>query len=222
MNKNLVLLFLFFISVSVHAQIKLAIKGGPNFSTAKIIHIDEVTSAGTKQPSGSLTGYGLGLMLDVPFDGKLHFMPSLSFNSRGFWFHPTYSDTSKVETSIKYIDINPSFSVNFNTGKKNSFAIFAGPELSFALSGKEKNTQAGITTSKSITISNTNDYGTFDLGISTGIQYRTKKFIFEAAYQLGLANINNNIDIKQTPPVSNYKLDIKNRMLSLNIGYFIK
>jgi OmpA-OmpF porin, OOP family len=221
--KKIPALILFVVSsISMNAQTKIAIKGGYNFATAKVEYQNGTTQTFIKQPSSFVSGYGLGFLFDIPFDGKLHFMPTISFNSKGYKYNPTFGDTTRVETAINYIDITPSLSFNLKVGKKSDFVLFAGPEISFAMSGKEKDTKDGITTSKKIVISTASDYSRFDLGVTAGIGFHTRKFLIESLFQLGLANINNNFSINDSPTSSNYMVNIKNRMFSINVGYFLK
>ena len=57
-------------------------------------------------------------------------------------------------------------------------------------------------------------YGWFDLSLTAGIFYHFNKTFVEVAYTTGLANINNNEEFDGR--------NIRNRMLSLNIGYYFK
>ena len=83
-----------------------------------------------------------------------------------------------------------------------------------AIAGTEKTTVAGITTSNKMHFSTSNDYGLFDFGLHTSLGYHFNKLFVELAYQYGFASINNNEE--------HDKRNIRNRTLSLNLGYTIK
>jgi hypothetical protein len=58
------------------------------------------------------------------------------------------------------------------------------------------------------------NYGFVDLGFGSAIGFHTNKFLVQASVQLGLANINNNVE--------NDFRNIRNRMFSLQLGYYLK
>ena len=58
------------------------------------------------------------------------------------------------------------------------------------------------------------NYGFIDMGVGGSLGFHTNKLLIEAGYQMGLANINNNVE--------NDFRNIQNRMFSLQIGYFLK
>lgn len=196
------------------AQNRYAIKGGINYSGAKVVFINEVLAIKTNQPSKQKMGYGIGVLADYQLEGPIHFTPTVMYNMRGYTYTPTYGDISKYENTIHYFDINPAFSYHFKTGVKSSFIVFAGPQLGFALMGKEKTTVNGVTTSNNMKFNMEWDYSLVDLGVKGGIGYHGKKFLVDLSYYLGASNINNVVE-------SDHR-NIKNRMVSFNIGYFIK
>ncbi len=212
-------LLLVFISIAVvnglsAQKTKIAIKGGLNYSTARVYYINEVTNSNIKQANSYKTGFGGGLYFDMHFDGALHFTPSLSYNQRGYSYIPTYGDTTKYDNTIHYFDIVPAISLKLKTGRKSAFYLSLGPELSLALAGTEKVTHDGITTSAKMPLHIDGEYGLIDMGATAGIGFHTRKFMIEALYQYGFANINNNAELDHR--------NIRNRMFSFNIGYFIK
>ena len=190
-----------------NAQTRIAIKGGFNYSTAAI------SEDGKKLSKGFKSGLGLGVLFKAPFDGALHFSPYVAFNQRGFSYRPNSGSITEYQNTINYIDIVPALSTDFTLGE-NSVVISVGPHLSYAFSGKEKRTEAGITTKYPMKFSTAGYYGPFDLGFSSSLGFHTKKIFVEAGFQLGLSSINNEEEF------DNKK--IQNRMLSLNLGYYLK
>jgi hypothetical protein len=161
--------------------------------------------------SGYKPGISLGIQFKSPFEGVLHFSPSIVYNMRSF--KTTY--TSKVvENTIHYLDLIPALSVDFPAANENSFVITAGPVFGFTNFGSEKTTQGGTSIKQKMKFG----FGAtswVDLGVTGSIGFHTKKVFAEALYFHGLANINNDEELHPS-------LSIQNRMFSLNIGYYFK
>jgi hypothetical protein len=213
--KKIVFILVFAITAfTSYAQTKIAIKGGVNYSGARVYFKKEIANENIKQPSDYKTGFGLGVHLELPFEGALFFNPSFMYNMRGYTYTPTYGDTTKYDNTIHYFDISPMLSVHTKQKGKGKFVVSAGPVLGFALSGTEKTTTNNITTSKKMKFAFSGGYGAVDLGLKGGIGFQTNKVLIEAQYYYGAANINNRSEFDHR--------NIQNRMFSLNIGYFIK
>ena len=207
MKKLFYFLSVFIFVQSLSAQTKIAVKGGFNYSSARV-YINDI-----KQSATFKAGFGAGLLFKMPFDGLLHFSPYIAYNLRGYKYTTKGAIDTTYDNSIHYIDLVPALSIDIPSGA-NSFVISAGPELGIAFSGKEKRTINGVTASSKMKFSTDGEYGYFDLGLSTSLGYHTKHFLVEAGFQFGLANINNDVDLDHR--------NIQNRMLSLNLGYYIK
>jgi Outer membrane protein beta-barrel domain len=191
----------------VVAKTKLAIKGGANMSTARVYQNDQ------KLDSKFVPGYGIGLLFKIPFEGHLYFSPNLAYNRRGYTYTPKAGSITEYQNTIHYFDIVPNLSVILPAGK-NSFVVSGGPHLSVAIAGTEKQTIAGNTSSSNMKFSLSGNYGFIDLGVGGSLGFHMDKFLIEAGFQMGLANINNNVE--------NDFRNIQNRMFSLQVGYFLK
>lgn len=192
----------------LNAQVRIGVKGGWNYTTARAIYTD------VKQSTAYNSGYGVGVIAKVPFDGALHFSPSVMINNRGFSItNPAGSTNKKEQYSITYLDLVPGFSFDFEDGN-NTVSLGFGPNFGFTNFGKIKATDASNITSTEKLKFGYAAYGWFDLGINASVTYRMKKVFIECAYLGGLANINNNEETDGR--------NIRNRMFSLNIGYFFK
>lgn len=189
------------------AQTKIAIKAGANISTARVYQND------VKLDTKYNTGYGVAVLFKVPFDGPLHFSPSVGYNRRGYTYMPASGTITQYQNTIHYIDILPALSLDFPVGG-NSFVLSAGPHFSAALAGTEKTTSANVVSSSKMTFSTANHYGPVDVGLAGSIGYHLKKILVEAGFQLGLSNINNDVETD--------KRNIQNRMISLQVGYYFK
>src|SRR5436190_4425313 len=105
--KELILSTSVLFSLYSSAQVRIAVKGGVNYSTAK------VTVAGIKQANGYITGANIGLQLTREFDGPLHFSPYIGYSNRGFIIKR--NDTTR-KNSIHYIDIGAILSFHIPAG----------------------------------------------------------------------------------------------------------
>jgi hypothetical protein len=207
MKKTITALSIFFLTQHITAQVRVAVKGGWNFSNAKAVY------SGVKQKSEFAYGYGAGITAKIPFDGVLHFSPSVMLNKRGFVIKPSTGTTKSEQYTLTYIDIIPSLSVDFPY-KTNSLVIHFGPNFSFTNWGKIKTTDNNNNTSSQKIKFGFERYGWIDLGLNAGVAYHMKKVFVELGYMHGLANINNNEEVDMR--------NLANRMLSLNVGYYIR
>ena len=207
MKKNIFIIASLFSVNTITAQVKIAAKAGWNYATTKAVY------NGVNQPTDFAFGYGIGALAKVPFDGALHFSPSVMINKRGFIIKPL-TGTNKIEQySITYLDLVPSLSVDF-PHKDNSFVISLGPDFGFTNFGKLKATDNNnIVTTQKIQFGY-GSIGWFDIGLSASVAYHLKKIFIEAGLMYGLTSINNNEEIDQR--------NIRNRMAGLNIGYYFK
>lgn len=207
MRSIIAVLTVFTTITTANAQVKIAVKGSWNYSTAKAVY------TGVNQSTGYTNGFGLGVLAKVPFDGILHFSPSVMINNRGFIINPSTGTNKKEQYSITYLDLIPALSVDFEDGN-NTVSIALGPDFGFTNFGKLKATDMNnVTTSQKMKFGY-GGYGWFDLGLNTSVAYRMKKVFVELSYFNGLANINNNEETDGR--------NIRNRMLSLNVGYYFK
>lgn len=195
----------FFISFS---QVRVAVRGGYNHSSAKVKY------SAVDQPTGYKPGFNVGIQAKVPFEPPLYFSPFISYSLRGYTISPLSGTIQKSETSIHYIDVAPLLSYVIKTGNQNHFTISAGPLAGLAFSGKEKITEAGVTTSSNIKFNLSGSYGYYDLAIYSSVGYHFNRVFIEAAYQHGITSINNEEEFDGR--------NIQHRLFSVNVGYYIK
>lgn len=193
---------------STSAQTRIAIRGSYNHSSAA------VKSGTNKLDNGFISTGGLGLYFKAPFDGVLHFSPYAALNGRGYSFAPATGTTTNIQANLYYLDLVPAVSIDVPTGNANHWVVSVGPNFSLGLLGREKRTTNGTTTTSNIKFSNTAGYGLYDIGLNTAIGYHTRKWFVELGYQHGLASINNEEEFDN--------INIRNRVLSLNLGYYLK
>jgi hypothetical protein len=186
---------------------KIAIKAGANMSTARVFQYDE------QLENEFIPGYGIAILFKTPFEGLLHFSPTLAYNRRGYIYTPKSGTITEYKNTIHYIDISPSLSVDLPVGK-NFFVISGGPHVSFAFSGTEDTTSGNTTSSSKMNFDISKDYGFLEMGLNGSVGFHMKKFLVEAGVQIGLTNINNNVE-------TDFR-NIQNRMFSFQIGYYLK
>ncbi len=208
MKKYISIALAVLITVTVNAQVRVGVKGAWNYATGKAVY------TGVKQSTSYIQGYGIGAMAKIPFDGVLHFSPSVMINKRGFTVNnPAGSANKKEQYSATYLDLIPALSADFDD-RNNTFSISAAPVVGFTNFGKLKITDSsGITASQNMKFG-FGAYGWFDLGLQAGISYRMKKVVIEAGYYTGLANINNQEETDGR--------NMQHRVITVSIGYYFK
>ena len=189
------------------AQTLLGVTAGANYSTARVYDGNNIRTVEYRP------GAHFGLHVNTVFENKLHFNPTIAYNSRGFTVKSDSSDIDQVSNTLHYISLAPI--LGFEIGSQsNAFIISAGPILGIAISGKQKSEVAGVTSTSSLHFSTSTDYGLFDLGMQGGIGYRFNKLLLQAHYYYGLTNINNNEEKD--------KRNIRNRSFGIQLGYYFK
>lgn len=193
---------------AANAQVKIGVKGGWSY-TGTVAKYKDV-----KQSSSYISGYGVGAMAKIPFDGVLHFSPSVMINKRGFVINnPADGSNKKEEYSMTYLDLMPALSTEFVKGD-NAFSLSAGPVFGFTKFGKLKITDSAGTKGTQNMKFGYGAYGWFDLGLNASVGCRFNKVALEVSYYTGLANVNN----KEESDGRN----MQHRLCSVTIGYYFK
>jgi hypothetical protein len=197
-----------FLYTDVTAQVKLGVKAAWNYAGAKAVYTE------VAQSTSRIQGFGIGAVAKVPFDGALHFSPSVMINNRGFTVNNPSGGTNKKEQySVTYLDLIPALSAEFEKGS-NAFSITAGPVMGFTNFGKLKITDASGNTGSQNLNFGYGAYGWFDLGFNGSLGYRFNKLQLDAGYYLGLANINN---AKETDG-----RNLQHRAITIGVSYYFK
>ncbi len=206
MQRILLFILLFIFVYNVHAQMHTALEVGYTYSTARILVND------AKQKSGYRNGFTSDLLFDIPFEGKLHFSPSLGYHLTGYQAFYDSGNIKHTENNIHFFSISAGLTLNYPSGNKNIFIIGFSPVFSFPFSGKEKSTWRNDSVSNDKLIFAFGNYGLFDLGVKGTIGFKMKKMIFEVGWFEGLTNL----DTSETGR------NIQDRIFSFTIGYFFK
>jgi len=206
--KLIVLPALLCLSLCINAQLHWAVKSGVQLNTASY----KVEDA--KIPANSIIGFNAGVLVKVYFDDKVAFVTGLQYNAKGYTVIPVAGDPKKTYR-LNYTDIPVMIQVDLSKTRAGGLYFKAGPSVGIGVSGRETYTDKnGVEVRNKTILSMTgNHFGLFDASLNAAIGYSfTRKFFAEAAYAYGIGNINND------PAGPN----IKTRVASLSVGYFLK
>jgi len=191
--KLLFFVMLFAFTLSVNAQ-EWGIKGGVNFANMSFT-VDQFDVS-----PKSITGFHLGLVSDFKLQESLHFNTGLLYTLKG-----TKGEMEGVSGSIKinYLEIPLNFAYKFPINETSDFFIQAGPYLAYALNGKEKG--GGETTDLEF---GTDNWKRIDFGLGFGAGVEFGPIVTSLNYQLGLANLADDPDVKA-----------KNKVFQISVAY---
>ena len=141
-------------------------------------------------PSGSAfteaqsrTAYVVGAFANIPLAGMFRFQPEADFSSQGGKLQGPSGTTSAgtFEQVLRYVNVP----LNFQLMTTKGFFVQAGPQLSYLIDAKAKNS-SGTTTSNT---DNKDAFDKFDFGVTGGVGYLSRIGLgVEARYNWGLAN----------------------------------
>lgn len=192
------------LAFSAKAQFKFGIQAGPNLSS--IAALDKTTDEKTdKSPRFS---FQIGVLAAYELSPKFTVDLGVNYSKQGTEWH----DAEQNNVHINYLKFPLTVNYPFNIGA-NQIKLGTGFYYAWALSGKsiKSNTEDDL-------IFDSSPYSIFrraDMGLNFGSSYELANGIrFALTYQLGLTNIAS----KQFEDA----LALKNRMVSLSLGYMIK
>lgn len=172
---------------------------------------------GSKQETDFKTGFQAGWQMKVPFENRLNFAPSVSYNMRGydvkFDTRTLLPDSAALDNNTRFHSVELSFLLQHDfTLEPGHFFFRIGPSLDFVLTGKESfNTDNGQVNRKmKFSFS---DYGrylanaVFQLGFESA-----SGFYFYGHYNYSMTTMNN----------ADRGPSIGNRAAGITIGTFLK
>ena len=207
MRQVLFLTILFVFGYKAHSQTHIGVEAGYTSSTARIV-VNNI-----KQKSGYRNGFATAVLVDVPFEGKIHFTSSIGYQRTGYQAFYDSGSIKYTENNIHFISFSAGLSLNFPVGKKSTFIIGFAPVLSTPFSGKEKSIYRNDSVSNDKLIFAFGDYGVFDLGLKGNIGFKVKNILLDIGWFEGLTNLDTN--------EANLR-NIRDRIFSFSIGYFFK
>ena len=196
------------VSLFSSAQIHWAFKAGGQINTASY------KKAGTKFPTSTIAGWNAGVIAKIYFDDKVAFVTGIEYNAKGYKVIDSIGGPQKT-FRLNYLDIP--ILLHIDLAKKRGEGLYCkiGPSIGIGVNGKQKYIDKdGVSINSPVILSVTgNHFGAFNAAFNAGLGYSFKnKFFVETAYSYGIGNIYNDPDGP----------NIKTRVASLSIGYFLR
>ena len=183
MKTKLIYVIALVLFVQIGKAQTFGIKGGLNF--ANLVY----SGGGSTQTDKAITGIHIGPVLDIPLQGSFNFNTGLLFSMKG----SKAEGVNGYTATINYLDVPLNLAYKFAISEKSKFFIQAGPNLSYALSGKVKSD--GV--SEIIKFgSGVDESKRFDIGLGFGAGVEFGSIVASVNYQLGLADLDNYTDSK--------------------------
>jgi Outer membrane protein beta-barrel domain len=189
------------------------IKGGLNLSNMLFKDDDHMYSQDFKMN----TGFHVGATIEIPLVDYVTLETGLLLSTKGYETEGNIGDaTYKSSLDLYYLDIPITWKGYLNVGKTKVFAAI-GPYVDIGLNGTDK---IEITLNgQTETVEEKIDWGSeeaeadfkrMDMGLIFGGGIEFKQVQLGVSYNLGLVNI---------LPYQGYGMLVKNRVLSISLGY---
>lgn len=193
------------------------IRGGVNFQ-----NIAGTDYNGSDLDFGLITGYHLGVSVNIPIAPDFYFQPGLLYTTKG---GKTENDflgiASALEYNLSYLELPLNFLYRPALGNGHLILGF-GPYIGYGISGRSKYTISSVSSERDIDF--TNDYdglydsdkmNPLDIGANLFFGYEFPIGVFiQLNTQLGLTKINSNNNT-----LSNDQTSFKNIGFGLSLGY---
>lgn len=158
-----------------------------------------ITNVSNIDDSKNKLSIHLGAFAEVKINDFLALQPELIYSRQGLRHDKT--DGWKYKTRVNYLNIPVLAKLYVLDG----LSVDLGPQLGFALNGKDKYKKSGDTRTEKIRHLNT-----VEVSFAVGLSYNWQELMFSARYNLGLSNV---LD-KDWAGGNN-----KNRVFQLGVGY---
>lgn len=180
-----------FISYCASSQFEFGAFGGPQATTTSY------RAQGVKQENKFKYGFQAGVMMKVPFEGKLFFAPAAFYSLKGYkvtfnrFVYPPGPTAADNNTTFHCFELAALLQYDFGDNPSHMF-IKAGPSLDFQLLGKEKfNVIGGGSVDRSMKFG-PGEYGRYSANLLAQVGYETAGgFLIFAHYSHGAASLNN-------------------------------
>ncbi|MBL7971290.1 MAG: PorT family protein [Prolixibacteraceae bacterium] len=180
-----------------NAQV-FGIKGGMNVASMTF------SSSGMDFSPKSIIGLQIGPVAEFELQESLYFNTGLLYSLKGYKIKMDFmGENVDVTSKLNYLEVPLNFAYKFETSETSKFFVQAGPYLGYALSGKSKGD------GESVDI----EFGDggmkrFDLGVGIGLGLEFGPLVPSVSYQLGLANLSDDSDVK-----------VKNQVFQVSVAY---
>jgi hypothetical protein len=171
-----------------------------------------------KQDTKGKYGVQAGVLLKVPFEGRLSFAPEAFYSLKGYkvtfnrYVYPPDPQAADNDVTIHCFELAPLLQFDFGT-KPSHFFLKAGPSLDFQLMGREKyNLRSTGSVNRKMKFG-PGEYGPFSANLLAQFGFETASgFLIFAQYTHGAASINN----ADGGPA------IRHRAFGISIGKYLK
>ncbi len=202
---------------SVFGQWKIMVIGGPSFTTFG--GDDKKYWGGTSSNPKMVIRYQVGGMVNYAFSDKLSLESGIRYSAKG----TKYSDNQGVEYNkvLGYLDV-PAV-IGYAIAEK--FGLMVGPQISFLLSAKIKNSKEAQDLYQLPATEDVKDnYNSTDIGILAAPYYLiSDKFAFRIEYIFGLSKIAHGEEYNpNTQQLEDKDFKVSNRGVVISLIYTIK
>ena len=221
MRKLVVLLFLFSVTLIANAQFRYGIKAGANYSDLSIS--SGTTSATMVKVVDAIPAWRAGFVAQYKL-GDFAIQSELLYSVEGGDLLNSNPGSAKLATMVgagsvvQYRSQNLQVPLNIQYGR-NFGAIhlyaLAGPYLSFLLSGSLNGERALWST-----VQGQWGFNKVDLGFGAGVGAEFKNLQLTARYDFGGTEIGKKVTTSHVTTNLNPFFEMKERNLSLSLGYF--
>jgi hypothetical protein len=213
MKKVLLATVVVLFAISVNAQVQFGVKAGLNLANVS------VTEGGESADTKMKPGFHIGAIVDLSLSESFSVQPGLLFSQKGTKSEGSYSQQgitvdTKSTMKLNYLDIPINAVLKLEAGS-SKIHLFAGPVISYALSGKTtvEASAMGISNSEDADVEFGSEDGQMkrlDFGVNVGAGIQFNKILVSANYNLGLANLISGGDS------DNF---MKNRTIGISVAY---
>ncbi|HAQ17708.1 MAG TPA: hypothetical protein DCR40_00560 [Prolixibacteraceae bacterium] len=198
MKSKLIFFIVFVLFVQVANAQVFGIKGGINIANMTF------TASGMDLSPKSIIGIHVGPVAEFELQENLYFNTGLLYSIKGYKLKMEFLGES-IESTAKFncLEIPLNFVYKYSLNDASKLFAQAGPYLGYALSGTAKSDGE----SEKIDFK---DEGMrrIDFGLGIGVGLELGPIVPSISYQLGLANLSDDSDVK-----------VKNKVLQLSIAY---
>ena len=207
MRVSTLVILITLIALQSRGQVQFGAQAGWNY-----VYASSSTKDGSSISSKGGNGFHLGVLVRVPFDTKLYFVPQLlySYKTYSIQYNNIYNDSVKdSRLKLNYIEVPVLLEYVTRENKPHMFFQF-GPSFSIGISGKQQITSLDGSTQSEKMILNFSHFERFEFNLVGRVGYQFQnKFSIWAGYSYGLGTI---VDADKGPV-------IKPRMVTATMAY---
>lgn len=217
--------------MSSFAQLRLALAGGPHFSS--ITEKNSIPGWESKYKPGysNRNGFNVGVMADIPLgtNNRLFLQPGIFYMTKGRKYAQVYDTTAAQTDSLSmkhsffpnYIDVPLNLTYKLPLGKKNKFFLSAGPYIGFFYTGKQITETRLVGSNNSVKFKKDEvpieagnaiyKVKTIDYGLNARVGFELGSFLVTGYMSQGLNNF------YKAP----YDGTFKHRVMGISIGFWL-